>query len=132
MMKATLTKEICIETMNKIGVAAQVTELVSNQAKANIRSAWAAGENGSGHFSLITDSNQKALEALKKDFPDTKEHEVLVLAGHDHLGGIAEVTSKLSKADLNINYLYTSIFDDKPALILSTNDNKKALGLLNG
>lgn len=129
MVKATLTKGIVIETPDTIGTAAKVADLISKQAKANIRAAWAAGTDGHGHFSLITDSNQKALEVLKKDFPKTQEKEVLVLNVPNHLGEMAEITTQLSKANININYLYTSTFDDKPALILSTNDNKKALGL---
>ena len=129
MVKATLTKEIHIETQDTIGTAAKVSQLVSNQAKTNIRAVWAAGENGHGHFSLITDSNQKALEALKKDFPKSQEHEVLVFGASNQLGEIADITKQLSDANLNINYLYTTSLDNKPALVLSTNDNKKALSL---
>lgn len=129
MLKATLTKEISIETPNKIGVAAKVTQVISNQAKANIRAAWAAGENGQGYFSLITDNNAKVLDLLKKDYPKTQEREVLVLGAQDTIGTIADITNKLSNANLNINYLYTTSYDNQPALVLSTDDNKKALGL---
>jgi hypothetical protein len=129
MVKATLTKEITIETPNAAGIAANVTQLVSNQAKANIRAAWAAATDGHGYFSLITDSNQKAIDALKKDYPKTKEDEVLVLNVKNAPGEIAQITDKLSQANLNINYLYTTYFDNQPALILSTDDNKKAYNL---
>jgi hypothetical protein len=129
MVKAILTKGISIETPDTVGTAAKVTELVSNQAKTNIRAAWAAGENGHGYFSLITDSNGKALEVLKKDFPKTQELDLLVFGATNKLGEIYEITNQLSKANININYLYTTLLDNKPALVLSTNDNKKALGL---
>ena len=115
MFKAMLTKEISIETPNKVGVAAKVTQVISNQAKANIRAAWAAGENGQGHFSLITDNNAKVIEMLKKEYPETEEHEVLVLGVTNAMGEIAQVTEMLSKANLNINYLYTTYYDNKPA-----------------
>lgn len=129
MYKATLTKEISVETANAKGIAAKLTQLVANQAKANIRSAWASGTNGTGHFSLITDSNTKVMEALKKDFPKLQEQEVLVLNVKNHLGDIAEITTQISNADLNINYLYTTYFDNQPAVVVSTSDNKKAQGL---
>lgn len=132
MVKATLTKEIHIETQDTIGTAAKVTQLVSNQAKSNIRAAWAAGENGHGHFSLITDSNLKALEALKGEFPTSKELEVLVIDASNQIGDIANITKQISGANININYLYTTYFDNKPSVILSTTDNKKALGLFAG
>lgn len=131
MAKASITKGISIETTDTLGTAAKVTNLISNQAKANIRAAWAAGENGHGHFSLITDHNDKALEALKNEFPTTKEQEVLVINADNQLGEIATITNQISQANININFLYTTTFDNKPALILSTNDNKKALELIN-
>ena len=130
MSKASLTKGISIETKDTLGTAAKVTNLISNQAKANIRAAWAAGENGHGYFSLITDHNDKALEALKKDFPTTREQEVLVVNANNQLGEIANITNQISKANININFLYTTTFDNKPAVILSTTDNKKAMELL--
>lgn len=129
MTKALLTKGITIETADAIGTAAKVTQLVSKQAKANIRAAWATGENGHGYFSLITDSNAKALDALKKEFPKTQEQELLVLGADNQAGEIFTITEQLSKANININYLYTTLLDNKPALVLSTNDNKKALGI---
>jgi len=129
MINATLTKEITIDTPNAVGVAAKVTELVSHQAKANIRAAWAYGTNGQGHFSLITDNNQKAIDALKAEYPKTQEHEVLVLNVPNSVGMIEEVTTKISEAGLSIDFLYTTYFEDKPAIVLSSNDNKKALSL---
>jgi len=131
MSTATLTKEITIETPNGTGIAAKVTQLVSQQAKANIRAAWAFGNSNKGHFSLITDNNQKAIEALKAEYPETKENEVLVINVPNSVGKIQEVSTKISQAGLNINYLYTTYFEEKPAIVLSTNDNKKACTLLN-
>ncbi len=131
MYKATLTKEISVETPNQVGVAAKLTQLIAGQAKANIRSAWAAGTNDHGHFSLITDNNQKAIEAIKGEFPKLKENEVLVFLVKDHLGDLAGITSEISKADLDINFLYTTHLDNQPALVLSTSDNKKAQTLFN-
>lgn len=129
MYKAMLTKEITVETPNTVGIAAKVTDVVAKQAKANIRAAWAAGENGKGHFSLITDNNGKVMDMLKKDYPTTKEHEVLVLGVTNAMGEIADITNKISDANLNIHYLYTTWYDNKPAIVMSTDDNKKAYSL---
>lgn len=129
MINATLVKEISVETPNTIGTAAKLTHTVSGLAKANILSAWAAGDSSKGHFSLITDNNQKAMEALKKEFPKTAEHEVVVLTVPNAVGTMEEVSEKISKAGLNIEYLYTTYIENKPSIVLSTNDNKKALSL---
>lgn len=129
MYKAMLTKEISVETPNNVGVAAKLTNVVAKQAKANIRAAWAAAENGKGYFSLITDNNGKVMEALKKEYPTAKEHEVLVVGVNNDVGEIAAITSKISEANLNIKYLYTTWYDNKPAIVMSTDDNKKAYSL---
>lgn len=131
MYKAMLAKEISVETPNTIGIAAKLTDVVAKQAKANIRSVWASGTNGKGQFSLITDNNTKVIELLKKEYPKTQEHEVLVLGVNNAMGEIADITSQLSKASLNIEYMYTTWYDNKPAVVLSTDDNKKACGLFN-
>jgi hypothetical protein len=128
-INATLTKELTVETPNTTGTAAKVSHLVSEQAHANIQAAWAFGDGSKGHFSLITDNNQKALAALKKDYPNIQEHEVLVFHVANSIGAIEEVTQKISKAGLDIEYLYTTYFENQPAIVLSTNDNKKAMTL---
>lgn len=131
MIKATLTKEIAVETSNASGTAAKFTHLIADQAKAHIETVWAAGQNGKGHFSLITDNNKKVLEVIKKDFPQSIEHEVVLLEGADAVKNIAEITDNLGQAGLNIDYFYTTSFHEHPAVIVSTSDNKKALSLLN-
>jgi hypothetical protein len=131
MLTATLTKEINIETPNTVGIAAKLTQIVAKQTNANIRAAWASGFNGQGHFSLITDNNLKAIEALKTEFPKIKEREVLVVNAKNTVGEIADVTNKISQANLSIDFLFTTYFGDKPAIVISTDNNKKALELFN-
>jgi hypothetical protein len=131
MLKATLTKEVTVETPNNVGVAAKLTGLVANQAKANIRAAWAEGVNGQGHFSLITDSNQKVIDALKGEFPKIQEREVLVFDAKNAIGELAEVASKIGNANIDIDYIFTTFLDNKPAIVVYTKDNKKALALFN-
>lgn len=131
MVKAILTKEISVETENKKGTAAKVSQLISKQAQVNIQAAWAAAHNGKGHFSFITDNNDKAMDALRKDYPELKEHEVVVVNVSDAIGDILEVTNKISEAGLNIDYLFTTYMQERPAIVISTDDNKKAYGLFN-
>jgi len=131
MVQAYLTKEITVETPNTKGTAAKLTQLIANQAKANIRAAWAAGYNSQGHFSLITDNNQKAFEAIRKEFPKAQEQEVLVVNVPNSVGNLADITNKISNAGLNIDYLFTTYVDDKPSIVVCTDDNQKAYQLFN-
>lgn len=126
MYNTTLVKEISLDTSNETGMAARILGLVSSKAHANIRSAWATGTNNQGHFSFITDNNAKAMEALKGEFPKCRESEVLVVNVKEGLGEIEKITNLLGKANLGINYIYTTYYDNQPSVILSTSDNRKA------
>lgn len=129
MVQVVSAKEITVETPNAAGIAGKLATLVSNQAKANIRAAWASGYNSQGHFSLITDNNQKVIEVLKKEFPKTQEQDVLVFNVKNETGKMAEIVNQIGQAGININYLFTTYFENQPAIVLSTSDNKKALAL---
>ena len=41
MVNASIQKELLIETVNKVGVAGEITHLVADQAHSNIRALWA-------------------------------------------------------------------------------------------
>lgn len=131
MYKASLAKEVTIETENTKGIAAKVTGLIANKAGANIRAGWALGLNGKGIFSWITDNNDKVVDALKKDYPTVKEVEVIMIEGKDKAGEVAEITDKISHAGLNIDFLYTTYLNNKPTIIVATENNQKALTLFN-
>ncbi|MDX1902335.1 MAG: hypothetical protein SFW66_10120 [Gammaproteobacteria bacterium] len=129
MVQVSFAKEITVETPNTVGIAAKLAGLVANQAKANISAAWAAGHNSQGHFSLITDNNQKVLDVLKKEYPKAQEQDVLIFNVSNEPGQISEITNKIGGAGININYLFTTYYQNQPAIVLSTSDDKKALAL---
>jgi hypothetical protein len=129
MYKATLVKEISIQTPNEKGIAAKLSGLVAGHAGVNIRFGWAVGINGSGHFSLMTDDNEKVLEALKNDFPEAKEIDVVLIDTQDAVGELAEITDKIWNADLDIHFIQATYLDNKPVIVVSTNDNQKVLDL---
>lgn len=131
MFKATLAKEVTVETENTKGIAAKVSGLIAHKAGAKIQAGFAMGVNGSGRFSFLTDNNDKVLDALKSEFPKSSEIDVLVIETNDSVGEVAEVTDKLSHAGLNIHFIYTTYINNKPVIIVSTDNDEKGLELFN-
>lgn len=126
---ATLERAIFLETQPKVGTAGRLASLISDEAGASIRSLWGGEFSGHGHFNFITDNNSKVVETLRKGgFPDLNEDEVLVVGIPDRKG-CAQVTNKIGSAGININFLYTTILDNKPCAVISTDNNSKAMGL---
>jgi len=63
------------------------------------------------------------------DFKTFKEQDVVVVRTTDTVGTCAEIASKVGSAGISINYLFTTIFDNDPAVVLSTENNQAALKL---
>jgi len=130
MGKATIEKELLVETPNEIGTAGKLTKVFSDQAHVNIKALWGGIVNGKGVFSVVTENNNKAVDALKgSDFNNFKEQDVVVVRTTDTIGTCSEIANKVGGAGIDINYLFTTIFDSKPAVVLSTNNNQAALKL---
>lgn len=133
MMTATHGKEIAVRVFNDIGVLAQLTKIVAEKG-INIlaAAAWIEDEkNGIVH--LVTDDNLRAVDALTAHA--YAPHELTSIAVEiDHKPGmISRLCQKIGSAEINIQYLYVSapINEAKCLLILSTDNNDRALVVLN-
>lgn len=132
MSTATLEKEFYIETADKTGVASQLTSLLSDNGKYNIKSVWGSSYGGKGHFYFIPENWSKAKEALSSsEYKNFREEEVVVAYYEDKPGSVAEVTSVLAKAGISINWFYTTYYNGKSAVVFSSSDNQKAWKLFN-
>ncbi len=130
MSKVTLEKQLNFETANKTGVAGKLNSLIADQAKVNIKAEWAGVIDGKGFFGFITSDNQRVKDALQgSDFTKFEEQDMLVVRVPDQAGACAEITNKIAKAGVNIQCFYTTVFDNHPAVVLSTEDNQKAFAL---
>lgn len=132
MTTATLEKQFFITTPNNVGTASQLADIVSRQAKADIRAIWGSEQGQQGQFYMITDDNSLVSNELRQNgFDDFREEEVLVVRTADQKGAYADLAKKLADANVNVNYLFTTIFDNQPAVIFQTDDNQKAWKLFN-
>lgn len=130
MWNATLENQFSIQTPNGVGTASRLADVIANQAKANIRALWGNEQGSLGQFYLITDDNQQVNDFLKNNgFERFTEDQVVVIRAADEPGSVAQIAQRLADANININYLYTTVFDNQPAVILHTQDNEKAYNL---
>lgn len=131
---AVIGKELSVTVVNKIGVLADMSKLLSD-AKINIEAVVGYGKDNSNEAEIrcITDNNAKAIEMLKKNnYTALKEKDVLVLQLDNAPGALKTITSKIATEGVDIKYIYgTTCAGGCPAkIILSTTDDKKALVLL--
>lgn len=131
MTHVTLEKELFLETSNQPGVASQLTTLFAEQANCNIKAMWGGSFGNQGRFAFIPDNLSKAKDVLStSEFKNFREGEVVVAFVPDQCGSANQITSKLSQANINIEWLFTTIFDGKPAVVLCSDDNKQAVQLI--
>lgn len=130
MKQAILEKGLFIETPAKVGVAGQLTDLISAKGHVDIKSLWAGELNGKGTFSVITEKNDKVVDVLKgSPFSSFKEEDVLVIPVKNEVGAFNNVVKRLGDAGINIKWIYTSLYGKEPVIILSTDNDVAALKL---
>ncbi|MFH0791495.1 MAG: hypothetical protein V2A64_07700 [Candidatus Omnitrophota bacterium] len=128
-----LSKELVIIVTNKIGVLADITEVLAVQGINLAAVAGYAAEAGKAQIMLMSDDNLRAGDALRKaGYKSFKENEVIMFELENKPGALKHVTTKLSAEGVDIKYIYgTTYLEGCPGkIVFSTSDNKKALALL--
>ena len=133
MITAKHCKEISIRVLNDIGILAQLTKIVADKG-VNIRAAaaWVEDEN-KGMVRLVTDDNLRAMDALKAhSYAPEELTSIEVLMRHTP-GMLSSICERVGEGALNIHYLYASalVSNDTCHIVLSTDNNERALVLLN-
>jgi hypothetical protein len=126
---ANLVKEISISTENKPGMLAKVSSPIK-EAGVGITACCAWGEGEKANFLLLTDNNQKAIEALKKSGFSASEKETVAVSLPHKVGALAEAAQKLGQAGIDIQYLYVSAAGPSALVVFSTNNNRRAVEVL--
>lgn len=133
MITAKHCKEVSVRVLNDIGILAQLTKIVAEKG-VNIRAAaaWVEDEN-KGVVRLVTDDNLRAVDALRAHNYAPEEVASVEVLMHHSPGMLTSVCEKIGSGGLNVHYLYASapVSDDTCIAVLSTDDNERALVLLN-
>lgn len=101
-------RQISVFLENKIGRLAEITQVLGNK-EINIRALAIADTTEFGILRMIVDRPQEAYEALEERGFTVSQTEVLVVEAEDRPGGLAQVVAILSKAGINVEYLYAFV-----------------------
>ncbi len=109
---ASLERQILIEAQDKVGLSQELSSLLSQKAKDNLRLWYGSSYNGKAQFFVIPDQYAKVWEVLKSSptFKNCHEDHALVIRTKNQVGSIAEITKRLSSKGFNINSLFTTTF----------------------
>jgi hypothetical protein len=121
--------QISVFLPNKPGQLANFFEVLMDN-KIYIRSLTVAETEDYGLLLLLVDQFDKCISLLEE-----KEHlysvtEVVAVRLSDNIAGLYEVAKTLGEHEINIDYLYTSLIDDKPLVILRLSDNNNGTEVL--
>ena len=133
MIVARQCKEVSVHVFNDIGILAQLTKLIAEKG-VNIRAmaAWIEGEH-EGVIRLVTDDNLRAMDVLRAHNYAPEEVDSIEMPLKHSPGMLSSLYETMGHGGLNIQYLYASspVSNDTCLTVLSTDNNERALVLLN-
>ena len=133
MITAKHCKEVSVRVLSDIGILAQLTKIVADKG-VNIRAAaaWVEDEN-KGVVRLVTDDNLRAVDALRAHNYAPEEVDSIEVSMHHSPGMLSSLCEKIGSGGIGIRYFYASalVSNDTCLAVLSTDDNERALVLLN-
>lgn len=119
-------KQLSVFIGNETGRVSQVTEIMG-AIGVNIRGFSVADTADYGILRLIVDDPDKALAALQEAGFTVKVSEVICVELPDLPGGLASILSVVSKAGVNVEYVYSLI---SAHAVINVADPARALRLL--
>ena len=134
MAGAILSKQLTVETQNKLGMFAEVTGTISG-AGVNIVAICAYGMGDKAVFYVVTNNNASAQTALKKKGMAVKEEDVVTVMLDDTIGTAKAMADKIKAAGIDLGYIYGSAcgcVDTKALLVMKAKDNAKLIKAING
>ena len=124
-------KQISVFLENRSGRLAGVLGILSGVG-ANIRALSLADTNDFGILRLIVDKPEESLAALKAANFTVRSTDVLAVEVPDRPGGLQSILEVLSKADVNVEYMYAFVTrkTEKAVVIFRFEDADDALAAL--
>ncbi len=127
-----LAKEISVTIVNKIGILADISEIIANHG-INIEAVAGMAIDNKATLMILTSDNLRAIEALKqKGYKSAVENEVVVVELENKPGALKNVAKKLAAETIDIKHIYGSacVGECPSKIVLSTSDNDKAVVVL--
>jgi len=128
-VSAHIVQEIVVKMPARVGLLADISAAI-RQVGVNITAVSAYERDGEGKFLLVTTDNAKAVQALAAMGAQATEKTVVSADMPNRPGALEEAARKIADAGINIDYIYGTTNADSATLILKTDDDAKAAGLL--
>jgi len=130
---AVIAKEIIVKATNKKGVLADISKMMAEHGINIEAMAGYVSPDNDANLMLVTDDERRAVDVLKEHGYETlHESEVVYIEVENKPGALKIVADKLAKHDIDIRYNYGSTSSEATCtrMVLGTNDNEKAVVLL--
>jgi len=101
-------EQISVFLENKAGRLAEVSAILA-KADVNIRALALADTSDFGVLRLITNDNQKAMQALKSRGFTVSKTDVVAVEVEDKPGGLNRILDILHQAGINVEYMYAFV-----------------------
>jgi hypothetical protein len=101
-------EQISIFLENKAGRLSEVTRIFE-EGRINIRALSLADTSDFGILRLIVNDNEKAKQLLKENGFTVRITEVVAVEVQDKPGGLHQILTTLSKAGVNVEYMYAFV-----------------------
>jgi hypothetical protein len=130
---AGLGKELVVTIVNKAGILADISKLLSQEG-VNIEAVAGYTVAQEAKIMLVTEDNLRSADALKKaGYKSVKENEVIVIELENKPGALKHVSEILASRGIDIKHIYGAACASAcpSRIVLSTSDDEKALVSLN-
>lgn len=126
-----LIKQMSVFVENKAGRLADVTKLLADN-NIDIKAATIAEAVDFGILRCIVEDADVAVKILKVHGFIASTTEVLAIVLEDTVGGLDKVLNKLAAAEVNVNYIYSTIkaADDEAVIMMKVDNSEKAIETL--
>ncbi len=132
--KVVRTKELSVVVNNEIGALSRLMSfLVNHGINVEAIAGYSNNVGDQGELIFITNNNEAAInELVSNGYNNLRQSDVLIMELENRPGTLKNISEVLALNGVNINYIYcTTCSNGCPAkIVLSTNDNDRAMHLL--
>jgi hypothetical protein len=128
-VSARIVQEIVVKMPARVGLLADISAAI-RQVGVNITAVSAYEREGEGKFLLVTSDSAKAIQALSAMGAQITEKTVVSADMPNRPGALEKAARRIADAGINVDYIYGTTNADSATLILKTDDDAKAAGLL--
>ena len=125
-------QQVAVFLENKSGRLAEISHCLA-EAGVNIRALSLADTADFGILRLVADDTDKTKTVLKENGFTVGVTDVVAVAAEDKPGGLDKILQVISKADLNVEYMYafTQKSGETGLLLFRFDDHEKAISAFN-